>query len=144
MRTEVIAVAPAGGTMWVGGNANGTVVVVERRAGAHRPGVRRLLRSLSPRDLGGWHDGHRFATPRKAIHVADVATRSVVWRLGSLGTGRGVTIRAGWQDAVGTAGAGCGGVVDLVGETAGADDWGRGIAGWGGLGPPAGGWWPAA
>ena len=118
--TEGIAVAPDGSTVWVGSNTNRTVTVVDSasRASGETPGLTVLTGFTFPYRLAISADG-KIAIVCDAqgdmIHVADVASRKVIWTLGSLGSPRGVSIAPDGRTAFVTLAASSSvGVVDLV------------------------------
>jgi DNA-binding beta-propeller fold protein YncE len=113
-RTEGIAVAPDGSSVWAGSNTNGTLSVIDTKAGT----IVETLTGFSPYRLAISADGKTtiICDPQgNAIHVANVATRKPVWKLDALGSPRGVTIAPDGRTAIVTlADDPAVGVIDLV------------------------------
>src|SRR5690349_21433931 len=83
-RVEGIAVSPDGSTVWAGSNVNGTVSVIDTKLGT----IVKTLGGFSlPYRLAISVDGKTaiICDPQgNSIHVADVATQAVIWKLEGL------------------------------------------------------------
>ncbi|HKS04936.1 MAG TPA: hypothetical protein VJR92_01375 [Gemmatimonadaceae bacterium] len=113
-RSEGIAVAPNGATVWAGSNTNGTVSIIDTKTGA----IADTLKGFSlPYRLATSDDGKIaiICDPQgDKIVVADIAQRKVLWSLDGIGSPRGVNIAADGKTAFVTLAAdNTMGIVDL-------------------------------
>jgi DNA-binding beta-propeller fold protein YncE len=91
-RTEGIAVAPNGRTVWAGSNTDGTVTVLDGRSGAP---IETLKGFSMPYRLAISHDGTLAIVcdaDADALVGIDVATRQVKWKIEHAGQPRGISI----------------------------------------------------